>query len=64
MDTIVSLHDGDAGYAGGFEGLMSYINSLLPKNEHIGQTLRDETTHYPEIALRELFANAIIHQHH
>ena len=24
--------------------------------------LRDETTHYPEIALRELFANAIIYQ--
>ena len=43
---------------------MNYINSLLPKNEHIGQALRDETTHYPEIALRELFANAIIHQHH
>ena len=60
----MSRYDRDAGYASGFEGLMNYINILLPKNEQIGQALRDETTHYPEIALCELVANAIIHQHH
>lgn len=61
-DTVVNRHDGAMGYANGFEGLMTYINGLLPKNEHIGQALREETTLYPEIALRELVANAIIHQ--
>ncbi len=61
-DKVVNRHDGVMGYANGFEGLMTYINGLLPKNEHIGQALRQETTLYPEIALRELVANAIIHQ--
>ncbi|MBF0237913.1 MAG: putative DNA binding domain-containing protein [SAR324 cluster bacterium] len=50
------------GYANGFEGLMGFINNLLPKNEVIGQALRKSVPMYPELALRELVANAIIHQ--
>ena len=61
-DTVINRVDGVMGYANGFEGLMSFINALLPKNEHIGQALREEVRLYPEIALRELIANAIIHQ--
>lgn len=52
----------DAGYAVGFEHLIDYVNSQLPLNEHIGNALRENTALYPEIAIRELVANAIIHQ--
>ncbi|WMT86688.1 putative DNA binding domain-containing protein [Pelagibacterium sp. 26DY04] len=54
--------DGKRGYAAGFEGLISYINGLLPRNEHIGQALRVEHPLFPELAIRELVANALIHQ--
>jgi len=50
------------GYAAGFEGLIGFVNTLLPQNELIRQALREETRMYPEIAIRELVANAIIHQ--
>lgn len=53
---------GDRGYAIGFEGAISYINDQLPQNEQIGQALRSEVRMYPEIAIRELVANALIHQ--
>ncbi len=53
---------GSNGYASGFEGLIDYINNLLPSNEVIGQALRREVPVYPELAVRELVANAIIHQ--
>jgi predicted HTH transcriptional regulator len=50
------------GYAVGFEGLVSYLNDLLPKNEHIGAAFRKSHTLFPELAIRELVANALIHQ--
>lgn len=50
------------GYANGFEGLIDYINNLLPNNEVLGKALRKVVPMYPEIAVRELVANAIIHQ--
>ena len=53
---------GRKGYAAGFEGLMAFINERLPENEHIGKALRKQVRMYPEIAVRELVANAIIHQ--
>lgn len=52
----------DTGYANGFETLVTYINSQLPANEHIGAAFRVDARMYPEIAVRELVANAIIHQ--
>jgi ATP-dependent DNA helicase RecG len=54
--------EGKYGYAVGFEGMIKFINDLLPSNEVIGQALRDTVNMYPEIAIRELVANAIIHQ--
>jgi ATP-dependent DNA helicase RecG len=50
------------GYAVGFQRLIEYINSQLPTNEVIGQALRTETRMYPEVAIRELVANALVHQ--
>jgi predicted HTH transcriptional regulator len=50
------------GYAVGFIGMIDWINGQLPANEEIGKALRKETTMYPEIVIRELVANALIHQ--
>lgn len=53
---------GSRGYAVGFTGLLTYINDQLPRNEEIGRALRREVRIYPELAIRELVANALIHQ--
>lgn len=53
---------GVKGYALGFSGLVEWINSQLPANEEIGKALRTESRMYPELAIRELVANALIHQ--
>lgn len=60
--TVTHRHDGQKGYAVGFEGLVDYLNGLLPKNEHIGAALRVAQPLFPELAIRELVANALIHQ--
>ena len=54
--------EGAKGYAHGFEGLIEFVLNLLPSNEIIGQALRREVPMFPEIAIRELVANAVIHQ--
>ncbi|MCK5241332.1 putative DNA binding domain-containing protein [bacterium] len=53
---------GSKGYATGFERLVDYINDKLPANEILGKALRKEVKMYPEVAIRELVANALIHQ--
>jgi ATP-dependent DNA helicase RecG len=53
---------GTKGYAVGFQGLVEFINGLVPSNEVIEQALRREVKMFPEIAVRELVANALIHQ--
>jgi predicted HTH transcriptional regulator len=50
------------GYAAGFEGLVIYIMDQLPANEIIEHALREKTKIYPEKAIREFLANALIHQ--
>jgi ATP-dependent DNA helicase RecG len=42
--------------------LVHYINDQLPQNEEISKALRELVKMYPEIGVRELIANAIIHQ--
>lgn len=54
--------DGRKGYASGFEGLIEFVNALLPRNEVVGKALRKDVPMYPEPAIRELVANALIHQ--
>jgi predicted HTH transcriptional regulator len=53
---------GKLGYAVAFERLVNYVNDKLPSNEEIGRVFREEARVYPELAIRELIANAIIHQ--
>jgi ATP-dependent DNA helicase RecG len=50
------------GYAMIFEDLINYIEDKLPSNEIIEMALRREVKMYPRIAIRELVANALIHQ--
>lgn len=59
---VIKEQEGKRGYASGFAGLIEYINGRLPSNEVIGQALRREVPMYPELAIRELVANALIHQ--
>ncbi len=58
----VREQEGSKGYAAGFEGLIGSVTNLLPSNEVIGQALRKQVPMFPELAIRELVANAIIHQ--
>lgn len=53
---------GVKGYAVGFEGLIRFIDDQLPANEVITKALRQNVKLYPEIAIREIVANALIHQ--
>lgn len=53
---------GVKGYAVGFEGAIEFINSQLSQNEQVGPALRREVRMFPELAIRELVANAVIHQ--
>jgi predicted HTH transcriptional regulator len=50
------------GYASSFTSLMDQLDSLVPRNEEIGRALRVEHALYPPIAVREIVANALIHQ--
>lgn len=50
------------GYAIAFESVVNWVNSQLPANEEIGKVLRTESRMYPEIAIRELIGNLLIHQ--
>lgn len=61
LNTIKGF-EGHKGYAIGFEGLVNFINDRIPTNEEIGKAFRTEVKMYPEIAIRELVANALIHQ--
>lgn len=61
-DTVTHRQDGQKGYAVGFTGLIDYIDGLMPRNEYIGKAFREERPLYPAIAIRELVANALIHQ--
>jgi len=61
---VVTMREqvGGKGYAGGFEGLIGFIMALAPTNEVIEQALRRTVPMFPELAVRELVANALIHQ--
>jgi predicted HTH transcriptional regulator len=50
------------GYCVGFENMMDWINGQLPANETIGRAFRVDNRMYPEVSIRELTVNALIHQ--
>jgi ATP-dependent DNA helicase RecG len=60
---LYSIKDqwGQYGYALAFRKIVKYIMDALPINEII-KTVRQELTLYPEVAIREFIANALIHQ--
>ncbi len=53
---------GSRGYAVGFQGLVRFVMGQLPQNEIIKDALRTEVKLVPEVVIRELVANALIHQ--
>ncbi len=53
---------GKKGYAVGFQNLVDFVNNQLPSNEAIESAIRKQVSLYPELAIRELVANALIHQ--
>lgn len=53
---------GNRGYAVGFRGLVDFVMAQLPQNEVIVNALRQEVKLVPEDTIRELLANALIHQ--
>lgn len=53
---------GNKGYVIGFEGLLKYIEAIVPSEENISVALRTKRSAYPMIAIREIIANALIHQ--
>ena len=53
---------GKSGYGTGFQRLMLYISGLIPSNEVIEIAIRRDVQLYPPLAIRELVANALIHQ--
>ena len=53
---------GKRGVALTFPKLIQYVTNQLPTSEVIEQALRRKVTLYPTLALREVIANALIHQ--
>jgi predicted HTH transcriptional regulator len=53
---------GSRGYALGLTGLFEWLESRLPRSEQLRGVLREDRPLYPPDALRELIANALIHQ--
>ena len=63
--TISSEYPGKAdnrGYANGISDLISFIYDRIPKQEPIEHALRKEQKMFPDLAIRELVVNALIHQ--
>lgn len=71
----VTKYDGNAKYANssydnksgkgiilGFENLISIIYSLIPTVENYDSGIRSDNLQFPKIAIRELVANALVHQ--
>lgn len=50
------------GYAVGFQDLVQFVMGQLPQNEAIVNAIRKETKLAPDVAIREVVANALIHQ--
>ena len=50
------------GYAVCFNGLVDFVHSAAPQNRFIEEVVREEVKMFPEQALRELIANALVHQ--
>lgn len=63
-DKLDTRHDivGKRGYAAGFRGLVRLCMQHMPQNEVVEDALRRTVPLFPERAMREVIANALIHQ--
>ena len=61
LDPVVRTQIGGKGYAVGFIGLVNYIFTQIKQPESINK-LRSKKPTYPEKSIREIVANALIHQ--
>lgn len=52
----------EKGYVAGFETFIRYIDALIPTQEIIDVAIREKKSAYPLLAIREMVANALIHQ--
>ncbi|WP_332794324.1 ATP-binding protein [Sphingomonas sp. RB3P16] len=50
------------GIAVGFAALIDFVMAQLPQNEVVAHALRERVTLVPEVVVRELAANALVHQ--
>lgn len=55
-------HTWESGYAVGFQALVGFVMAQLPQNEVVEESIRRKVKLIPDIAIRELVANALIHQ--
>lgn len=53
---------GELGYAVAFQGLVRFVNTHIPHREIIEDGLRKSVNIIPSIIVRELLANALVHQ--
>ena len=52
----------NSGYAVGYNEIVDYILTIIPQEEVIEGSIRKTKLGYPELAIRELLANVMIHQ--
>lgn len=64
VNKLVTRDDkpGVRGYAVGFESLVDFVHSSAPLNRFVEQVVREEVKMFPRQAIRELVANALVHQ--
>lgn len=62
LSTVIKDQEGKKGYAAGFYDLIRWIYSQIPEPEVITKIYREQKITYPEKAIREIVANALIHQ--
>ncbi len=55
-------HEFVAGYAVAFQSIVEHVMTLIPSNEVLTNALNASVPMFPEVAVRELVANALIHQ--
>jgi predicted HTH transcriptional regulator len=62
LSTVIKDKEILMGYAKGFEVLLEWIYSQIPEPQIITKTFREQRVVYPKKGIRELVANALIHQ--
>jgi predicted HTH transcriptional regulator len=50
------------GYACSYDDIIQYIMTIIPQEEVISDGIRKSVLSFPEVAIRELLANSMIHQ--